>query len=229
MYRKPFHMDPMISSINSNEYVNSITHLIGTILAIAGTAVLIVLSALAAKPIHIISFSIYGLTLILSFLFSTIMHFNLLFGRYKRILGILDHNAIYLLIAGTYTPFCLIVLDGALGWWVFGIIWSMATLFISIKSIFFEKLPIWLSQATFIAMGWLMVVFAYFIYTKLGIGVMLWILVGGLFYTIGSLIFQHEKPDPWPPFFGNHEIWHLCVIFGNATFFFVMLFYILPH
>jgi hemolysin III len=116
-------MDHMISSADSNEYFNSISHLIGAILSVTGTTVLIVFSAIEYKWMHLISFAIYGTTLFLAFFSSTLLHFNLLFNKYRRVLGILDHNAIYLLIAGTYTPFCLVILEGALGWSIFAFIY----------------------------------------------------------------------------------------------------------
>lgn len=228
MFVKKCNMDQMISAVNSNEYFNSILHLIGAILALAGTIVLIVFSAMESSSIHIISFSIYGATLILSFIGSCLLHFFLLFDKYKRSLGVLDHNAIYLLIAGHYTPFCLIVIEGALGWTLFGIIWGLAIFNITIKSIFFTKMSQVLSLITYLSMGWLIIFFIYPVYIKLGLIPLMWIVLAGAFFTIGSLIFIKQKPDPLPPWFGNHEIWHLCVFLGNLTFYLVMLFYVLP-
>ena len=110
--QKPL-LDPLISAPDSNEYFNSISHLIGAILSISALTVLVSLAAIADKPIHVVGFAIYGVSLFLSFLFSCLLHFFLLFGKYLRIFGILDHNAIYILIAGTYTPFCLTIFSGA--------------------------------------------------------------------------------------------------------------------
>jgi len=228
VFQKNFSMDRMISTLNSNEYVNSISHLLGTVLAIAGTTLLIVFSALESKWIHLVSFSIYGFTLILSMLFSTILHFNLLFGRYRRLLGILDHVAIYLLIAGSYTPFCLVILQGALGWWIFGIVWSMAFFFIALKSIFFRTMPIWFSQFTYLFISWFAFLIVYYMYIRIGLVGIGAIGLAGIFYTIGAFIFHKEKPDPWPPHFGSHEIWHFCVLAGNACIYYVMLFHVLP-
>ena len=221
-------MDPMISSIDSNEYINSITHLLGTILALNGLTILIVLSALESKTIHVISFSIYGATLFLSFLSSTLLHFFLLFNQYRRVLGILDHSAIYLLIAGTYTPIALIVLGGKLGWFLFALVWSIAILFITLKAIFFKTLSKHLSNFSYILMGWIAMFFIYKIYLTLGIVAMGLMLTGGLFYTLGSIMFYLGKPNPNPPFLGNHEIWHICVLLGNGSFFFLMLYFVLP-
>jgi len=221
-------LDPLVSSADSNEYFNSISHLIGAILSISAMAVLVSLAAIAGKPAHVVGFAIYGLSLFLSFLFSCLLHFFLLFNKYLRVFGILDHNAIYLLIAGTYTPFCLIILSGSTGWVLFGIIWSLAILFIALKSIFFARISVLLSNISFLLMGWIIVVLIGPIYTQLGAGAIALILAGGLFYTAGALIFAHGRPNPFPPYFGNHEIWHLCVLAGNAVFFLVMLIYVLP-
>jgi hypothetical protein len=118
--QKPF-LDPLISASDSNEYFNAISHLIGTILSISALAVLVTLAAIDHKPAQVIGFAIYGTSLFLSFFFSCLLHFFLLFGKYLRVFGILDHNAIYILIAGTYTPFCLTIFSGATGWILFGV------------------------------------------------------------------------------------------------------------
>lgn len=222
-------MDKMISSEESNEYVNSITHLVGAVLSIAGLVVLIVFSALQHKWVHLISFSIYGFTVFLSMLASSLLHFFLLFNKYHRVFGILDHSAIYLLIAGTYTPFCLAVVGGVLGWTVFGIIWGLAILNIVIKSVFFNKIPKSISTVGYIAMGWLSIVLVYSVYVRLGLLSIILMILGGLFYTIGAGIFFAGKPNPKPPYFGNHEIWHIMVLLGNITFFAVMVFFVLPY
>lgn len=222
-------LDPLISAPDSNEYFNSISHLIGAILSISALAVLVSLAAIASKPAHVVGFTIYGVSLFLSFLFSCLLHFFLLFKKYLRVFGILDHNAIYILIAGTYTPFCLTVLSGAKGWVLFGIIWSLAVFFITIKSIFFSKIPVWMSNTSFLLMGWIIVFLVGPISEQLGPNAMALLITGGLFYTVGALIFAFGKPNPFPPYFGNHEIWHICVLAGNTFMFLVMLFYVLPY
>ena len=221
--------DPLISSSDSNEYFNSISHLIGAILSISALAVLVTLAAIDHKAVHVISFTIYGTSLFLSFLFSSLLHFFLLFKKYLRVFGVLDHNAIYLLIAGTYTPFCLTILNGATGWVLFGIIWSLAVFFIILKSIFFTKISVLMSNISYLAMGWVIIFLIGPIYKQLGMGAISLLIAGGLFYTIGALILGNGKPNPFPPHFGNHEIWHVCVLAGNTFMFLVMLFYVLPY
>jgi hemolysin III len=222
-------LDPHISSIDSNEYFNSISHLIGAILSVSALVVLVTLSAINHKPVHVIGFSIYGTSLFLSLLFSCLLHFFLLFGKYLRIFGILDHDAIYLLIAGTYTPFCLIIFSSAIGWVLFGIIWSLAVFFITIKSIFFERISVLMSNISYLLMGWIVVFLIGPVYNQLGMGAISLLVAGGLFYTVGAFIFANGKPNPFPPHFGSHEIWHICVLAGNAAMFLVMLFYVLPY
>jgi len=182
-------LDPHISSPDSNEFFNSISHLIGAILSISALAVLVTLAAIANKPAHVIGFAIYGTSLFLSMLFSCLLHFFLLFGKYLRVFGILDHNAIYLLIAGTYTPFCLTIFSGATGWVLFGVIWSLAVFFITLKSIFFSRISVLMSNISFLLMGWIIVFLIVPIYTQLGTEAISLLVVGGLFYTVGALIF----------------------------------------
>jgi hemolysin III len=222
-------LDPLISSPDSNEYFNSISHLIGAILSISALAVLVTLAAIDHKPAHVIGFAIYGTSLFLSFLFSCLLHFFLLFNKYLRVFGILDHNAIYILIAGTYTPFCLTIFSGGIGWVLFGIIWSLAVFFITLKSIFFTRISVLISNISFLLMGWIIVFLIGPIYSQLGMGATSLLIAGGFFYTIGALILGNGKPNPFPPYFGNHEIWHLCVLSGNTVMFLVMLFYVLPY
>jgi len=229
MTKSKLDMDPMISSLDSNEYFNSISHLIGAILSLAALTILVVFASLEQGALHIISFSIYGTTLLLSFLFSTLLHFFLLFNKYKVVLGILDHCAIYLLIAGTYTPICLIILGGWVGWLLFGITWGMAIFYITIKSIFFKKMSEVLSNLTYLSMGWLALFFIHTLYQKLPLTALILMLTGGLFFTVGAIIFQKGRPNPFPPYFGNHEIWHLFVLLGNLSFFVVMFYFVLPY
>lgn len=229
MARPKDQMDPMISSPDSNEYVNALSHLLGAILSISVIAVLVTLAAYEQKWMHLVGFAVYGTTLFLSFLASSILHFFLLFGRYNRVLGILDHCAIYLLIAGTYTPFCLTLFSGAAGWILFGVVWSLAVFWIVLKSIFFQRMSTVVSNISYVSMGWLVVFFFGPIYTQLGLGAILLMVGAGLLYTVGVLIFARGWPNPFPPFFGTHEIWHLAVLAGNALFFCVLLWYVLPY
>ena len=218
----------MISSPDSNEYVSAISHLIGAIASIAALAVLVSFAALEQKWLHTVGFSIYGTSLLLSLVASCLLHFFLLFGIYKRIFGILDHCAIYVLIAGTYTPFCLTVVGGTQGWLLLGAVWALAATFIALKAVFFARIPPLWSNISYIMMGWLSLLVAYPIYVRLGWTAVALMAVGGLLYTVGAVIFARGTPNPRPPYFGNHDIWHLAVLAGNSVFFMLMLLFVLP-
>ncbi|MDF2634052.1 MAG: channel protein hemolysin family [Pelosinus sp.] len=202
------------------EVMNAVTHGIGTLLAVAGLVLLIVLAYLHGDFWHIVSFSIYGTTLVLLYLASTLYH-SFTNEKVKRIFKILDHSAIYLLIAGTYTPFTLVPLHGVLGWTIFGLVWGFAIIGIVLKVFFTGRFKM-LSTLCYLGMGWF-IVFAIkpLLATVPALG-MTWLLVGGLFYTLGS-IFYLWKRIPY-----NHAIWHLFVLAGSISHFIAVFFYILP-
>jgi hemolysin III len=202
------------------EVMNAVTHGIGTLLAVAGLVLLTVLAYLHGDIWHIVSFSIYGTTLVLLYLASTLYH-SFTNERIKRIFKILDHSAIYLLIAGTYTPFTLVPLHGVLGWTVFGVVWGLAVIGIVLKVFFAGRFNI-VSTLCYLGMGWF-IIFAIkpLIATVPALG-MTWLLVGGLFYTLGSIFYLWKRI----PF--NHAIWHLFVLAGSISHFIAVFFYILP-
>jgi len=220
-------IDPLITSEESNELFNSILHIISAVLAIAGMIVLIVFSAILGNNLKVVTFSVYGASLILTFVFSSILHMFLAFRSYHRVFGILDHDAIYVLIAGTYTPFSLVVVGGTAGLVMFLIIWALAALNIVLKSVFFARMGKTFSMVGYIVMGWISVTMVYFIYLKLGLIAILMMLLGGILYTAGSIVFATEKPKLFKNF-GSHELWHLMVSLGSLCFYFIMLFYVLP-
>ncbi len=222
-------LDPMVTSENSNEGFNAISHIVAAALGLAGLVFLIVFSAIQGKWLHLVSFAIYGTTVVVSMTFSGLLHFFLWFRKYFKVFAILDHTAIYFLIAGTYTPFCLVVVGGWVGWTVFVIIWSLAILNVVLKSVFFSTMPLWLSMAGYLSMGWLSLALVYSVYIRLGLSAILLLLLGGAFYTVGAVIFIREKPNPFPGKFGNHELWHILVMLGNLTFLMMMFFYVLPY
>lgn len=219
----------MISSADSNEGFNTISHIVASAIAIAGLVLLIVFSALQGKAVHIISFSLYGASVFISMSLSSILHFFLWKKKYYKIFGILDHSAIYILIAGTYTPFCLVVVRGPLGWSIFGVIWGLALINIVIKAIFFTKIPKWFSIAGYLVMGWISVSLIFNIYKELGFISILFMLLGGMMYSVGAFIFLRQKPNPFPGKFASHEIWHLMVLLGNIFFLLIMFLFVLPY
>lgn len=202
------------------EIANAITHGIGLLLSIAGFVVLLVLAALRGTAWHIVACSIYGATLICLYTASTLYH-AVISPRVKRALRIFDHSAIYLLIAGTYTPFLLVSLRGPWGWSLFGVIWGLALVGVLFKFWFVERFAI-LSTAVYLAMGWLVVIAAKPVITHLPLTAIIWLLAGGLAYT-GGVIFFAAKRIPY-----SHAIWHLFVLAGSICHYFAVLSTVIP-
>jgi hemolysin III len=202
------------------EIANAITHGIGLLLSIAGFVVLLVLVALRGNAWHMVACSIYGATLICLYTASTLYH-AVISPRVKRALRIFDHSAIYLLIAGTYTPFLLVSLRGPWGWSLFGVIWGLALVGVLFKFWFVERFAI-LSTAVYIAMGWLVVIAAKPVISHLPLTAIIWLLAGGLAYT-GGVIFFAAKRIPY-----SHAIWHLFVLAGSICHYFAVLATMIP-
>ncbi len=202
------------------EKLNAVTHGIGALLAVAGLVVLTVLAYQHSEIWHLVSFIVYGASLVLLYLFSTLYHS---FGnqKVKYVFKILDHAAIYLLIAGTYTPFALVLLHGWLGWTVFGIIWGLALVGI-VYQIFFVKRFKFFSTICYTAMGWLIVVFIKPLAEILPTPGLWWLFAGGIFYTVGAVFYLFR----WFPY--NHTVWHLFVLAGSVAHFLAILLYVLP-
>ncbi|OGT20014.1 MAG: hemolysin III [Gammaproteobacteria bacterium RBG_16_57_12] len=200
------------------ERLNSLSHLIGAVLALAGGAVLVTFAAMDGDARKIVSYSVYGFTLFLLYLVSTLYHS--LDGKAKRIFQILDHQAIYLLIAGTYTPFMLVGLKGALGWWMFGAIWGLA-----LFGIVLDALPRKGTRVVpiiiYLVMGWLALFALDPIIDALSPEGFHWLLAGGIFYTTGVVFFIL---DHWYP--RCHVIWHLFVLAGSASHYFAILLFL---
>lgn len=193
------------------EIANAITHGIGVLLAIAGLVVLIIYG----KPGSTLGFGVYGATLILLYLASTLYH-SLIFTRARSLFRKFDHMAIFLLIAGTYTPFCLLALEGWLSWTMLGTVWAFAVFGIVMKSLFTGKFE-WLSVCIYIATGWLVVFAIKPIYAALSTEGFLLLVGGGAAYTIGTIFYVRSRV----PY--NHSIWHLWVLAGSVLHFFAVL------
>jgi hemolysin III len=202
------------------EIANAVTHGIGLLLSIAGFVVLLVLAALRGTAWHIVACSIYGATLICLYTASTLYHASIS-PRVKRALRIFDHSAIYLLIAGTYTPFLLVSLRGPWGWSLFAVIWGLAVAGVLFKFWFVERFGI-LSTAVYIAMGWLVVIAAKPVITHVPIIALIWLLAGGLAYTAGVIFFV-AKRIPY-----SHAIWHIFVLAGSICHYFAVFSTVIP-
>ncbi len=201
------------------EKFNAISHLVGAVLALAGSIVLIVLAALDGDPWKIVSVAVYGLTLVLMYGFSTLYHG--LRGRAKRVLRQLDHQSIYLLIAGSYTPFCLVTLRGAWGWWLFGGIWGLA-LVGGAQDLWPRTKTRLLSVLIYIVMGWLALVALVPLLRVLGTAGFAWVAAGGLFYTVGIVFYALDTRVAHA-----HGVWHLFVLAGSAAHYVAILYFVL--
>jgi hemolysin III len=204
------------------EPVNGVSHLVGLLLAAAGT---ILLLRLARGPGQLLAFAIYGTTLILLYGASTLYHSLQLSERPLRALRTLDHIAIYFLIAGTYTPVALVTLNGKLGWTILAAVWLIALAGIPFK-LFFLDAPVWLSTATYLGMGYLALVAVVPLARAVSYEGLAWLIAGGIAYTVGAVIYARERPDPFPGRFGHHEIWHLLVLAGSGCHYAFMVYYV---
>jgi hemolysin III len=204
------------------EPVNGASHLLGLLLAGAGT---ILLLQLAREPAQLVAFAIYGATLILLYGASALYHTLPLAERPLRALRTLDHIAIYFLIAGTYTPVALVTLHGALGWTLLAAAWLIALAGIPFK-LFFLDAPVWLSTATYLAMGYMAVLAVVPLARAVSLGGLAWLIAGGIAYTIGAVIYACRRPNPFPGRFGHHEIWHLLVLAGSACHYAFMVYHV---
>lgn len=201
------------------ERFNSITHLIGAVLSVVGLVILVVAGALQSDPWKIVSFSVYGSVLFLLYLFSTLYH-SIRHPGAKAVLQRFDHIAIYLLIAGTYTPFALVTLRGPWGWTLFGINWGLAVFGI-IQELLFPSRGRILSLIIYVVMGWLIVIALKPLLAALPSGGMFWLAGGGLLYTIGVIFFVID--ERWAP---AHGIWHLFVLGGSMSQYWCILRYV---
>jgi hemolysin III len=209
----------MAAHMYYGEKLNASTHLVGAVLALAGSIVLIVLAAPGGDPWKVVSVSIYGATLVLLYSFSALYHS--LRGRAKIILRKLDHHGIYLLIAGSYTPFCLVTLRGPWGWSLFGVVWGLALLG-SLQEMRPNTGSRILSLVIYVAMGWAALAALVPLRQGLGPAGFAWLAAGGLFYTIGIVFYALDKRLKHA-----HGIWHLFVIAGSAAHYVAILGYVL--
>jgi hemolysin III len=202
------------------ELFHSVTHGIGTGLSIAGLVLLVVLAVLNGDIYQIVSFSIFGASLVILYLSSTLYH-GLQQPRAKQIFKIFDHSAIYLLIAGTYTPFLLIALRGMAGWTLLIIVWGIALIGITLKIFFIERFQI-LSVVSYLLMGWLCVFVFNEMLVSIPIGGLIWLAAGGVLYTVGVLFYSLQK-IPY-----MHAIWHFFVLGGSICHYFAVLLFLAP-
>lgn len=198
------------------EIFNSISHGAGTLLAIGGTAVLIVLSAIYSTPWAVVSSAIYGASLIILYTMSTLYH-AITNNTAKKFFRIMDHNTIFFLIAGTYTPITLAIMGGALGWVLFGIVWGAAAVGIVFNSIDLEKFskP---SIVCYVLMGWVVIFAIKPLIEATSAVFLIFLLLGGIFYTLGIIFYAIKKIKYF------HSVWHLFTVAGSMFHYFAILY-----
>lgn len=203
------------------EIANAVTHGIGVVLSIAALVLLIVFSALKGTALHVVSFTIYGSSMVLIYTASTLVH-SFPPGRAKNIFEALDHSCIYVFIAGTYTPIVFHMVQGALGWVLFGIVWGLSIAGIIFKSMFASRF-MYTSTIIYILMGWC-IIFAWKPLTAnlSPEGVRL-LVIGGVLYTVGTIFYV------WRKFNYHHAVWHLFVLAGTIVHFFAIILHVLPN
>ena len=201
------------------ERLNSFTHTLGAVVALAGLVILVVYASLNGDIWRIVSFSIYGTSLFLLYLFSSIYHSTE--GSVRALFKKLDHISIYLLIAGSYTPFVLVSLNGAWGWSLFGVIWGLAVIGILLDCFTSDERRI-IQLVIYVLMGWIALVAIQPLIESLSMAGFLWLLGGGLFYSVGIVFYVLDLKK-----FHFHGIWHLFVLAGSITHYFTIMYYVL--
>lgn len=199
----------------AEELANAITHGIGGVLALAALVLLIVFSSLRGTAWHIVSFTVFGSTLLILYVMSTLYH-SFSRPKVKELFRKFDHMSIFLLIAGTYTPFCLTILNGWLGWTIFGIVWACAVLGIVLKAFYTGKGQM-ISTILYLIMGWVIVFFIAPVYAGMTVTGFAFLAGGGLFYSAGVFFFVRDKIKY------SHSIWHMFVIGGSVLHFFSVI------
>jgi hemolysin III len=207
------------------EPVSGLTHLAGVLLALI--ALIVLLTRAGGRVDQLVAFGIFGLSLIALYSASALYHLLPVSPAATARLRRLDHMMIFILIAGTYTPVCVLALEGGWRAGLLGLVWTLALCGVALKLLWMEA-PRWLSVGVYLAMGWLAVIAASAIFRAIPYGGIAWILGGGLVYSAGALIYALKRPNLVPGVFGFHELWHLFVLAGSACHFWAMLRYIAP-
>jgi hemolysin III len=202
-----------------------LTHLLGAVLSVAALVVLVWLAISARDARQLVAFTIFGLSQIALYTASTLYHSLPLSPAGVARLRRIDHMMVFVLIAGTYTPICLVALRGGWGWSLFGVVWGIALGGLVIKTRWMHA-PKWLSTALYLAMGWAVVVAAPVLFDRLPVGAVAWLLAGGIIYSIGAVIYALKRPNLIPGVFDAHALWHLFVLAGSACFFWMIVQYV---
>ncbi|MFN3653662.1 MAG: PAQR family membrane homeostasis protein TrhA [Armatimonadota bacterium] len=210
---------------NLREPVSGLSHLGGAGLSVVGLVALLSLSP--GKPWHLTGFAVYGGSLVLLYLASALYHLLPVSPRRVGQLHMLDQIGIYLLIAGTYTPLCLVSLRGPWGWSLLGVVWGLALVGITLR-VAWRGAPHYVSLLLYLVMGWLCVVAVQPLVQAVPPAGLLWLVLGGLLYSVGAIVFATERPRLWPGRFGAHDLWHCFVLGGSGCHYVVMAGFVAP-
>ena len=207
------------------EPVSALTHLVGAVLSVIGLVMLILAASEHGSVRHIVAVSIFGASLVLMYCVSALYHASTLsergLGHFQRV----DHVMIYVLIAGSYTPICLLVLGGRVGMTLLIIVWALAALGVYQKIVWMHA-PRWLSTVLYLGMGWIAVILARPLITAGSTAFFLWLLAGGIAYSVGAFVYAKRWPRRGAKVFGPHEIWHLFVMAGSFAHYWAILAYV---
>ena len=208
------------------EPISSLTHLVGAFLSAIGLILLIKYSLDTTNVYNAIILAVFGISSILLYSASSTYHKSTSSKKVIKVLRRVDHSMIYVLIAGTYTPICLIALKGTIGTILFLVIWILALIGIVLKIVWFDA-PRWLSTGFYILMGWISIIAIVPIIKAISLGGFMWLLAGGLFYTIGGVIYATKRPKINLKLFGFHEIFHIFIMLGSLCHYILMFKYIM--
>ena len=213
----------------TDEVFNAASHLAATFLSVLATVLLVTESSAQGAPWKIVSFTIYGTSLIFLFAASTLHHSISTTPRMERLFQMLDYLAIFPLIAGTFTPLCLVFFHNTtVGWSFCSVVWTLSLLSMYMTARWFHKVPKWLTMTMYITLGWLGAFMLFWLVPVLTWGGSLLMILGGVLYTVGGYIYSTEQPNPVPGRFGFHELWHIFVILAAAAHWVMMYLYVLP-
>lgn len=205
--------------------VSGLSHLAAALVAVGGLGLLLYLGR--GNPAKQVSLAVYGISLVLMFASSAMYHLIRAKPSIDRTLRKLDHAAIYVLIAGTYTPICTQAFRGYWRWGLGGVVWTIAVLGVALK-IYFIKAPRWVNAGLYLLMGWLSVAAVTEILATLPTAAIVWLVLGGLFFTVGAVVYITKRPNFYPRVFGFHELWHVFVILGCACHYIVIAAFVAP-
>ncbi len=205
--------------------LSGLTHFIAIWLAVAGLIVLLTVKPFTHTPLHLTAYLVFGVGMVLLYTFSTLYHWLPLTGKRLELFRRLDHIMIFIFIAATYTPICLITLQGNWGHFLLISIWLIALAGVLVK-IYWLNAPRLLSTGLYVLMGWFALVGIYPLIQALPLNGLIWLTAGGVFYTVGAAIYSLKKPDPLPGVFGFHEIFHLFVMMGSFAHYWLIYQYV---